>query len=339
MDIQRINVRIALDAPANQDVGPILAIFARWRQDETAAEDWLDLADYAHVPDGPLAMIVGKRGNLVYDLERGAATLLYRNKAALEGSLDQRVLECVRRAVELIERLVKEPEFPGSISIQPQNLQIAISDRVNAPNTEASAALRGPIEAALATIHGDSASTEWESDSSRFFAVSSTAAGELSLDTLSARLRGSSPAAEPKGLRRVSPQEASELLAKGYVYVDVRTVNEFEAGHPTGAFNVPVMTFSPTSGMSPNSEFVDVVSASFAKDDQIVVGCKSGGRSWHAAQMLEKAGFTNLVDNFAGYDGGKDPSGGPAPGWSRAGLPIDTEAADGHDYQSLKAKA
>jgi rhodanese-related sulfurtransferase len=46
--------------------------------------------------------------------------------------------------------------------------------------------------------------------------------------------------------RRVSPQEAKDLMDKeGYVYVDVRSIPEFEAGHPAGAFNVPITTWVP----------------------------------------------------------------------------------------------
>lgn len=41
-------------------------------------------------------------------------------------------------------------------------------------------------------------------------------------------------------LTRISPQEASQKLAEGWTYVDVRTVEEFEAGHPPGAVNVPI---------------------------------------------------------------------------------------------------
>ena len=40
--------------------------------------------------------------------------------------------------------------------------------------------------------------------------------------------------------KRVSVAEAEELVREGYVLVDVRSVVEFEAGHPKGAFNVPV---------------------------------------------------------------------------------------------------
>ena len=39
---------------------------------------------------------------------------------------------------------------------------------------------------------------------------------------------------------RISPQEASAKLAEGWTYVDVRTEQEFEAGHPPGAVNVPI---------------------------------------------------------------------------------------------------
>ena len=37
-------------------------------------------------------------------------------------------------------------------------------------------------------------------------------------------------------VNRVSPEEARDLMDKeGYAYLDVRSVPEFEAGHPTGA--------------------------------------------------------------------------------------------------------
>ena len=56
--------------------------------------------------------------------------------------------------------------------------------------------------------------------------------------------------------KRVSPQEARDLMEKdGYVYVDVRSIPEFDAGHPAGAYNVPLMhrarrEWSPTPSSS-----------------------------------------------------------------------------------------
>src|SRR3990172_5662980 len=40
----------------------------------------------------------------------------------------------------------------------------------------------------------------------------------------------------------VTPVEAKRRIeTQGYVYLDVRTVPEYEAGHPSGALNVPVV--------------------------------------------------------------------------------------------------
>src|SRR5580704_3936479 len=101
---------------------------------------------------------------------------------------------------------------------------------------------------------------------------------------------------------RISPQEASAKLAEGYTYVDVRTVEEFADGHPAGAINVPIMHAGP-GGMTPNPDFARVMAAAFPKDAKIVCGCKAGGRSLRAAQTLLGQGFTDVLDQRAGWDG------------------------------------
>ena len=96
-------------------------------------------------------------------------------------------------------------------------------------------------------------------------------------------------------INRQSPQEAHKLVSEqGYTYVDVRTEQEYAAGHPTGALNVPVALAAP-GGMQPNQDFIRIMSALFAKDAKIVVGCKAGGRSLRAAELLMGAGFSSVV--------------------------------------------
>ncbi|TFH30526.1 MAG: rhodanese-like domain-containing protein, partial [Myxococcales bacterium] len=73
-------------------------------------------------------------------------------------------------------------------------------------------------------------------------------------------------------VRRVSPQEADALVdEQGYVHLDVRSIPEFEAGHPSGAYNIPLMHATPT-GMRPNGDSLAGVTATFGKDAKIVVG-------------------------------------------------------------------
>lgn len=134
-------------------------------------------------------------------------------------------------------------------------------------------------------------------------------------------------------IKRISPDEACALVDdQGYAYLDVRSVPEFEAGHPKGAYNVPLLHVGP-GGVSPNPDFLAIVQKAFPPDAKLVLGCKAGGRSLKAAEMLQAAGFTAVVDQRAGFEGG-----GGEPGWRPRGLPTSTEAAPGRAYDGLRAK-
>jgi rhodanese-related sulfurtransferase len=140
-------------------------------------------------------------------------------------------------------------------------------------------------------------------------------------------------------LTRISPQEALAKMNEGYVYVDVRSEPEFVEGHPVGAVNVPIMHIG-AGGMTPNPDFLRMMTASFSKDAKIVVGCKAGGRSRRAAQALTAEGYTSILDQRAGWDGARDSFGQVTePGWSRAGLPSETGAPAGRAYADLQNKA
>jgi rhodanese-related sulfurtransferase len=131
-------------------------------------------------------------------------------------------------------------------------------------------------------------------------------------------------------IRKVSPKEASELQTQGYTYVDVRSEVEFAQGHPKGSVNIPI-AHKNNAGMSPNPDFVKVFEANFAKDAKVIVGCLAGGRSARAAEMLAAAGYTDLVDQRAGFGGSQSEA-----GWVNAGLPTETTGAT---YQNLSKKA
>lgn len=133
-------------------------------------------------------------------------------------------------------------------------------------------------------------------------------------------------------VKRVSPQEAKDLIDReGYVYVDVRSIPEWDEGHPTGSFNVPLNHMGP-AGMAPNPDFLAVMEKRFPKDAKLVLGCKGGGRSLRAAGLLEQAGWQTVVDQRAGFDGGGEP------GWRPAGLPVSREKDPEHAYEGLKGK-
>jgi rhodanese-related sulfurtransferase len=139
-------------------------------------------------------------------------------------------------------------------------------------------------------------------------------------------------------VKRILPAEAAELLNQGWTYLDVRSIPEFDQGHPAGAANVPLLHFQG-GRMAPNPQFQQVVEASFPKDAKIVVGCKAGSRSLQAATLMQAAGYTNVVDMRGGFHGESDNLGRVSvPGWASAGLPVETTAAPEKTYAALAKK-
>ena len=123
------------------------------------------------------------------------------------------------------------------------------------------------------------------------------------------------------------------------VYLDVRTEMEFANGHPTGAINAPVAFPGPAGGMQVNPEFVAVVEKILPKEKPIYCGCQAGIRSQMAAELLERAGYTDLINVQGGFGGRTDQSGMlVVPGWRDAGLPVETEVTDENSYAGLKKK-
>ena len=81
--------------------------------------------------------------------------------------------------------------------------------------------------------------------------------------------------------RNTSNGEARRRVAAGAVLLDVRTPGEFSEGHLQGARNIPVQELANRLAELP-------------KGSDVVVYCRSGGRSAVARQMLEGRGHTVL---------------------------------------------
>ncbi len=138
-------------------------------------------------------------------------------------------------------------------------------------------------------------------------------------------------------VRRVEPDEAARLIEEGWAYLDVRSGVEFDQGHPEGAYNIPLLDMVPGQGLRPNAEFLEVCKSAFPTDARLVVGCKSGGRSAKAAQALEAAGFSCLVDMRGGFGGEADAGGRvTCAGWQARGLAVSTTAKPGRAYPELR---
>jgi len=143
-------------------------------------------------------------------------------------------------------------------------------------------------------------------------------------------------------MKELSPKEAHDLMQSDpeYIYLDVRSVPEFEAGHPARAINIPLMNLVPGAGMSPNPDFAAVVEATLPKDAKLVIGCKTGGRSARACDVLSQMGYKNVANVRGGFVGAMDNAGRiTEPGWSMLNLPTCADCSGEARYDALAAKA
>ncbi len=141
-------------------------------------------------------------------------------------------------------------------------------------------------------------------------------------------------------IQQIDAQKASDLMKEGHTYLDVRTVEEFKAGHAAGAVNVPIFFRDSLGQWIPNPDFRRVIEANFAREAGFVVGCRSGGRSQKACEFLAQAGYTNLHNIQGGFGGATDPLGRLVkPGWSQLDLPVSQSDGESEGYESLRARA
>jgi len=143
-------------------------------------------------------------------------------------------------------------------------------------------------------------------------------------------------------IRQATPEQAYEELQSNpdAIYLDVRTPEEFAAGHPEGAWNIPVVFFDPAGGPAQaNEDFVAVVQEHLSSETHLVVGCLSGGRSQRACTILESAGYAKLVNVQGGFGGARDRAGQVVvAGWRDVGLPVAEGHPPGRSYGHLTGK-
>lgn len=116
---------------------------------------------------------------------------------------------------------------------------------------------------------------------------------------------GAPAASSAGGAEAVSAIEGAEILAAApadLVLLDVRTQEEFDAGHIEGATVIDIN----------QDDFTERV-AELDRDVPYVVYCRTGNRSAQATAIMADLGFTDLVEIEDGI-----------VGWVAEGLPVVT---------------
>jgi|SRR5215467_11235266 len=156
MELQKINVKFFVAEPNKIPLTDFIDIFHGWIQATDGV--YHDVADYSHMQEGPGIVLVAADANVSIDEAEGRRGLLYKQKAPLQGSNQEKLRQVVRSALENCLRLEKEPGLAGKIKFRGEEVQIAINDRLIAPNAEASLSeLKADAANLLGKLYCDSA--------------------------------------------------------------------------------------------------------------------------------------------------------------------------------------
>lgn len=83
----------------------------------------------------------------------------------------------------------------------------------------------------------------------------------------------------------------TEVIGKDVQWVDVRTSQEYDAGHIDDAINIDILDEATFTKKIQNLD----------KGKPIYIYCQMGGRSKKASQKLKDMGFKTILDYSGGY--------------------------------------
>lgn len=87
-----------------------------------------------------------------------------------------------------------------------------------------------------------------------------------------------------RGYKGISPAELTRLINReDAVVIDVSPINDFEKAHIVGSKHIALSQFEPTHKL-----------VAKAKEQPVVLVCRSGMTAGNAAKKLVKAGFTKV---------------------------------------------
>lgn len=105
----------------------------------------------------------------------------------------------------------------------------------------------------------------------------------------------------PEAAKAIEAAAATKDPAKTIGVLDVRTPEEFAAGHLKGAKNVDF-----------NEDDFEKQLSTLDRNKTWLVHCAAGGRSTRSLKLLDKLGFKSVIHLDEGYKG-----------WTAAGLPVE----------------
>lgn len=187
MNLQYLNWKIYLDNPADVEPEEFFKAWNAWIPD--SPEVFVDVADYQHVNDGPLVVLVGHYLNYSLDSADRKVGLLYDYKQPMEGTNEEKLKTSLVSLLKAAQRLEADAAFKHKPRFKAE-LRLIVNSRALAPNTaETLAAVKPDLAKVLGKAFGQNGyALQHLSDPRQRFAVQVTGKGASSVAELVKKL-------------------------------------------------------------------------------------------------------------------------------------------------------
>lgn len=169
MELQHINVKVFFEDGCGPDLESFINTFHAWIQDDKCDELLVDVADYRHVRGGPDVLLVAREADYCIESSDDRRGLVYNRKAAVSGSIPERIGQAMSAALRACKLL--ESEVDG-VQFSRRDFELMVNDRALAPNTEeVREALRPEFDSFLSSTFDGNYTLEREEDPRRRLAA------------------------------------------------------------------------------------------------------------------------------------------------------------------------
>ena len=144
---------VDLDPTAEIDLHPFIGLFHRFIQQGTLEGLLIDVADYAHVPNGPGVLLIGHDVDYAIDLTGGRAGILVTSKRQGDTPLARVLEQTLRRALIAVREVALDESTALRFDIGAFELRF-IDSLATPNNAQGFAEVRAEIEPVLAEYFG-----------------------------------------------------------------------------------------------------------------------------------------------------------------------------------------
>jgi hypothetical protein len=157
VNASKLQLKLFADRGADLPLETFIPVLHRWIKEHVLPELSIDVANYAHVPDGPGVVLIGDANDYFLDQslasQAGPQLGLLVSRKRHAPAADQRLSDLFRRAIHAAALLEREPALSGKLSFRTDEWVFRVNDRLAAPNTaDTAAALKSELESFAAQL-------------------------------------------------------------------------------------------------------------------------------------------------------------------------------------------